>query len=80
MAGPHAMLPSLGRVDAVQPDPLPVNLDGVAVDHRRLAGPFGDGDGWYRRWIPAGSPAESRWCGLALSGPGNPPQHHAGAV
>ncbi len=40
-----AKLPALGRVDTVQPDPLAMNLDGVAVDHRRLAGHVGEGDG-----------------------------------
>ncbi len=46
LAADVAWLPALGRVDAVQPDPLSVNLDGVAVDHRRLAGHVGERDGW----------------------------------
>ncbi len=46
LAADIAMLAALGRVDAVQPDPLPVKLDGVAVDHRRLAGHVGERDGW----------------------------------
>ncbi len=41
-----AKLPDFGRVDAVQPDPLSVDFDGVAIDHRRLADHVGEGGGW----------------------------------
>ncbi len=41
-----AKLPALGGVDAVQPNPLSVDFDGVAVDYRRLAGHVGEGEGW----------------------------------
>ncbi len=34
--GCPAALRSLGRVDAVQPDTLPVDVDGVAINHGRL--------------------------------------------